>query len=43
MPSELGTRPVISASSDWSGSLTLALSDSSGSRIAGYRVIAFYP
>jgi predicted Zn finger-like uncharacterized protein len=43
MPSELGTRPVIAASSDWSGSLALALSDNSGSRIAGYRLLAFYP
>ena len=43
MPSELGTRPVIAASSDWSGSLALALSDNSGSRVAGYRLLAFYP
>lgn len=43
MPSELGTRPVLAASSEWSGSLALALSDNSGSRIAGYRLLAFYP
>lgn len=43
MPSELGGRPVIAASSDWSGSLALALADNSGSRIAGYRLLAFYP
>ena len=45
MPVELGSSAaVIPAASEWSGSLALAVatSDASG-RIAGYRLLAFYP
>jgi predicted Zn finger-like uncharacterized protein len=45
MPDELGSNAaVIPASSEWSGSLALAVTpnDASG-RIAGYRLLAFYP
>lgn len=45
MPAELGPNAaVIPAASEWSGSLALAVAgnDASG-RIAGYRLLAFYP
>jgi predicted Zn finger-like uncharacterized protein len=45
MPSELGAHEgVITAASDWSGSLALALTDNANAgRVAGYRLLAFYP
>ncbi len=43
MPAELGANPgVIAAASEWSSSLALAVS-ANGSRVAGYRLLAFYP
>ena len=44
MPAELGANAgTIAASSEWSGSLALSLADGNASRIAGYRLLAFYP
>jgi hypothetical protein len=45
LPEELGPNAaVIPATSEWSGSLALALAgNSESSRIAGYRLLAFYP
>jgi hypothetical protein len=44
MPADLGaTAAVIGATSEWSGSLELAVANGNGSRIAGYRLLAFYP
>jgi predicted Zn finger-like uncharacterized protein len=45
MPTELGTHPgVIAAGSEWSGSVALAVApDAPSDRIAGYRLLAFYP
>ena len=45
MPAELGTHPgVIAAGSEWSGSVALAVAaNGAGARIAGYRLLAFYP
>ncbi|HEX9718869.1 MAG TPA: DUF3426 domain-containing protein [Ramlibacter sp.] len=45
MPSELGPgASVIAAASEWSGSLALAVAaNGAGARIAGYRLLAFYP
>lgn len=45
MPAELGPGAnVIAAASEWSGSLALAVAAGSpGARIAGYRLLAFYP
>ncbi len=45
LASELGThRGVLSPTSDWSTSLALAVApDGSAGRIAGYRLLAFYP
>jgi len=49
LPAELGTHPgVIGATAEWSGSLAVALSangngNGNGARIAGYRLLAFYP
>jgi predicted Zn finger-like uncharacterized protein len=45
MPAELGaSRGVIAAASEWSGSLAMAVpADGIGARIAGYRLLAFYP
>ena len=44
-PAELGTgAPVLGAASDWSGSVAMAVAvNGSGTRIAGYRLLAFYP
>jgi predicted Zn finger-like uncharacterized protein len=42
-PAELGARDgSIGAGADWSGSLGLVL-DAGGERVAGYRLLAFYP
>jgi predicted Zn finger-like uncharacterized protein len=45
MPTELGSHPgVIAAGSEWSGSVALAVAaNGAGARIAGYRLLAFYP
>jgi predicted Zn finger-like uncharacterized protein len=45
LPADLGTHPgVIAATAEWSGSLALALSaNGDGARVAGYRLLAFYP
>jgi hypothetical protein len=45
MPAELGPgASMIAAASEWSGSLELAVAaNGSGLRIAGYRLLAFYP
>jgi predicted Zn finger-like uncharacterized protein len=45
LPAELGTHPgVIAATAEWSASLALELStNGNGTRIAGYRLLAFYP
>jgi predicted Zn finger-like uncharacterized protein len=47
LPAELGTHPgVIAAKAEWSGSLALSLSangNGNDARIAGYRLLAFYP
>jgi predicted Zn finger-like uncharacterized protein len=44
-PAELGaTAGVIAPAAEWSGSVALAVSaNGSGARIAGYRLLAFYP
>jgi predicted Zn finger-like uncharacterized protein len=45
MPAELGAAAsVIAPSSEWAGSLALAVAaNGTGARIAGYRLLAFYP
>jgi predicted Zn finger-like uncharacterized protein len=44
MPAELAPgATVITAASEWSGSLALAVANGAGPRIAGYRLLAFYP
>jgi predicted Zn finger-like uncharacterized protein len=45
MPGELGARtPVIPAAAEWSSSVAIAVADEGlGGRIAGYRLLAFYP
>jgi predicted Zn finger-like uncharacterized protein len=45
MPAELGAAAaVIAPTSEWSGSLALAVAaNGTGARIAGYRLLAFYP
>jgi predicted Zn finger-like uncharacterized protein len=43
-PSEFGAAPVVmAAAAEWSGSLTVAVAATGGGRIAGYRLLAFYP
>jgi predicted Zn finger-like uncharacterized protein len=43
-PEELGARDgVIAPASEWSGSVGLVLSLPSSARVAGYRLLAFYP
>jgi len=45
LPAELGaSRAALAGAAEWSGSAALGLADNSlGSRIAGYRLLAFYP
>ena len=45
LPADLGAHPgVIAASAEWSGSLPVAVAaNAAGARIAGYRLLAFYP
>lgn len=45
MPAELApARGVIAPASEWSGSLAMAVAaDGTGARVAGYRLLAFYP
>jgi predicted Zn finger-like uncharacterized protein len=43
-PAELGANTaVIPATSDWSRSVGIALGTTGGARVAGYRLLAFYP
>ncbi len=43
-PTDMGAKsPVIEASSEWTGTFALAVAGNGGARIAGYRVLAFYP
>jgi predicted Zn finger-like uncharacterized protein len=43
-PTELGANPaVIPATGDWSRTIGIALGSSGGARVAGYRLLAFYP
>jgi len=44
-PAELGsTTGVIAAGADWTGSIAMAVAPNNGAgRVAGYRVLAFYP
>jgi hypothetical protein len=43
-PADLGMHDAaLAAAGDWSGSLGLQLPANGGSRIAGYRLLAFYP
>ena len=43
-PAELGARGTsMAAASDWSGSVGLAVAGNGGPRVAGYRLLAFYP
>ncbi len=43
-PAELGAAAVLAAGAGWSGSLPVSVADSTmAARIAGYRVLAFYP
>lgn len=43
-PAELGApEPVIAATGEWSANVGLAVSLNGGARIAGYRLLAFYP
>jgi predicted Zn finger-like uncharacterized protein len=42
-PAELGGRDTLAAGADWSVSVPLALADSHAGRVAGYRLLAFYP
>jgi hypothetical protein len=45
LPAELGaSRPALAAAAEWSGTVAFSVDDNSlGSRIAGYRLLAFYP
>lgn len=43
-PTDLGAQPTLSAGGEWSSALTVAvLSSATAARVAGYRVLAFYP
>jgi predicted Zn finger-like uncharacterized protein len=43
-PGELGNNPVIPAASEWSGTLALGVAaNGAAARVAGYRLLAFYP
>lgn len=43
-PAELGAPPLLGASGDWSASLPVSVAvNGIASRVAGYRVLAFYP
>ncbi|NML47965.1 DUF3426 domain-containing protein [Ramlibacter sp. G-1-2-2] len=43
-PADLGARDAaIAAGSDWSGAVGIVVNTSGGSRVAGYRLLAFYP
>jgi hypothetical protein len=44
MPAELGARDdVIPAGADWPGAVGIVVSPGSSPRLAGYRLLAFYP
>ena len=43
-PADLGAAPVLPAGAEWSGSIPVGVTDSAtAARVAGYRVLAFYP
>lgn len=43
-PADLGAPPALAASGEWSASTALAVDEQAGApRVAGYRLIAFYP
>ena len=43
-PAELGARDnVIAGGADWSGTVGIVVASSAGPRVAGYRLLAFYP
>ena len=44
LPADLGAAAVLAAGAEWTGSLPISVADNaSAARIAGYRVLAFYP
>ncbi|HWI82666.1 DUF3426 domain-containing protein [Ramlibacter sp.] len=44
MPADLAARAAIAPASDWSGTVALGVADNAvAGRVAGYRVLAFYP
>ncbi len=44
LPADLGAAAVLAAGAEWGGSLALSVAGNGGAaRIAGYRVLAFYP
>lgn len=44
LPTDLGAAAVLAAGGEWSGSLPVGVADNTiAARIAGYRVLAFYP
>lgn len=44
LPAELGAAAVLGAGAEWSGNLPVAIAAAGGNaRVAGYRVLAFYP
>jgi len=44
LPAEIAAPPAIAASGEWSGTVALALNaNGTTSRVAGYRLLAFYP
>lgn len=43
-PTDLGATPILPARTEWSGSIPVRVTDSAVAlRVAGYRVVAFYP
>jgi predicted Zn finger-like uncharacterized protein len=43
-PTDLGAAPVLPAGAEWSGAIPVGVTDSAiALRVAGYRVVAFYP
>jgi predicted Zn finger-like uncharacterized protein len=44
LPAELGApSPTLAASGEWTSSIALAVNNGGGARVAGYRLLAFYP
>lgn len=42
-PADLGAGALLGAGAEWNGNVPLALDATQGPRVAGYRVLAFYP